>query len=109
MLKQSERSTIGGKGRREISEGRIVRLGLTVANWSEKWFPDSFVFAFMGVLIVFLLGIVGGESPLKLGSRRAEISGRQSLSRCKWRWYRRICGGVGSLGATRYCPACHNP
>jgi len=40
---------------------------LTFANWSEKWFPDSIVFAFLGVLIVFLSGMAGGESPWKLG------------------------------------------
>src|SRR5260370_35592260 len=49
------------------AEGRIARLGLALANWSEKWFPDPLVFAFLGVLVVYALGVVAGESPAKLG------------------------------------------
>jgi short-chain fatty acids transporter len=51
----------------QIAEGRIARLGLALAHWSEKWFPDPLVFAFLGVLVVYLLGIAAGESPSKLG------------------------------------------
>ena len=51
----------------EITEGRIARMGLALADWSEKWFPDPLVFAFLGVIVVYLLGIVAGESPTKLG------------------------------------------
>jgi short-chain fatty acids transporter len=51
----------------EISEGRIARLGLALANWSEKWFPDPLVFAFLGVVAVYLIGIFAGESPVQLG------------------------------------------
>ncbi len=49
------------------AEGRIARLGLALANWSEKWFPDPLVFAFLGVVVVYLLGIAAGESPAQLG------------------------------------------
>src|SRR6266852_2275176 len=49
------------------AEGRIARLGLALANWSEKWFPDPLVFAFLGVVVVYLLGIAAGESPVQLG------------------------------------------
>lgn len=48
------------------SERPIARFGLALTNWSEKWFPDPLVFAFVGVLIVFLIGTVSGEAPSKL-------------------------------------------
>jgi short-chain fatty acids transporter len=45
----------------------MARIGLAMARWSEKWFPDPLVFAFLGVVIVYFLGILAGESPTKLG------------------------------------------
>ena len=51
----------------ENADGRVARIGLALAEWSEKWFPDPLVFAFLGVLVVYALGIVAGESPAKLG------------------------------------------
>src|SRR6185312_9882876 len=48
-------------------DGRVARMGLALANWSERWFPDPLVFAFLGVLVVYALGIAAGESPAKLG------------------------------------------
>src|SRR6202521_6427100 len=50
-----------------ITDGRVARMGLALANWSEKWFPDPLVFAFLGVLVVYGLGIVAGETPIPLG------------------------------------------
>jgi short-chain fatty acids transporter len=47
-------------------EGGFVRLGLALANWSERWFPDALVFALLGIVIIFLFGIVLRESPAKL-------------------------------------------
>jgi short-chain fatty acids transporter len=47
-------------------ERRLVRVGLTLANWTEKWFPDPFVFALFGVVAVFVIGIAAGESPAAL-------------------------------------------
>jgi short-chain fatty acids transporter len=51
----------------QLADGRVARLGLALAQWSEKWFPDPLVFAFLGVVVVYLLGIAAGESPAKLG------------------------------------------
>src|SRR5665213_4371641 len=51
----------------QLADGRVARMGLALADWSEKWFPDPLVFAFLGVLVVYALGIVAGESPTKLG------------------------------------------
>lgn len=55
------------KGSSQITDGRLARMGLALAEWSEKWFPDPLVFAFLGVLVVYGLGILAGESPTQLG------------------------------------------
>ena len=47
-------------------EGTLVRCGLGLANWSERWFPDPLVFAFIGILVVFITGLLLRESPSKL-------------------------------------------
>ncbi len=46
--------------------GVLERFGLWLAEWSEKWFPDALVFALMGIVIVFIVGLLLGESPMKL-------------------------------------------
>ena len=50
----------------EGKENALERFGLGLAEWSEKWFPDAWVFALLGVVIVFLFGLLIGESPTKL-------------------------------------------
>ena len=47
-------------------EGTLVRFGLALANWSERWFPDPLVFAFIGIVAVFITGLLLRESPSKL-------------------------------------------
>ena len=47
-------------------EGALVRFGLALANWSERWFPDPLVFAFIGIVVVFVAGLLLRESPSKL-------------------------------------------
>lgn len=42
------------------SAGLFVRLGMTLADWSQKWFPDAFVFALVGLVIVFAAGLFAG-------------------------------------------------
>jgi short-chain fatty acids transporter len=44
----------------------LVSAGLALARWSGRWFPDPLVFAFLGVAIVFSVGMVAGESPYTL-------------------------------------------
>ena len=46
--------------------GGMERFGLALAQWSEKWFPDALVFALVGIVIVFIIGLLLGESPFKL-------------------------------------------
>ena len=48
------------------SEGGLIRLGLGLANWSERWFPDPLVFALLGIVIVFIVGLLLHQSPAKL-------------------------------------------
>jgi short-chain fatty acids transporter len=50
----------------EKQESVLERFGLALAAWSEKWFPDAWIFALLGVVIVFIFGILIGESPEKL-------------------------------------------
>jgi short-chain fatty acids transporter len=47
-------------------EQGLVRFGLGLANWSERWFPDPLVFALLGVVIVFIVGLLLHQSPSKL-------------------------------------------
>ncbi|HVE71187.1 MAG TPA: TIGR00366 family protein [Thermoanaerobaculia bacterium] len=44
----------------------LARLGSRIADLSERWFPDAFVFALAAVLVVFVFGLTLGESPAKL-------------------------------------------
>jgi short-chain fatty acids transporter len=52
--------------RAATSEGGLIRLGLGLANWSERWFPDPLVFALLGIVIVFVAGLLMHQSPAKL-------------------------------------------
>lgn len=49
-----------------ISEGAMARFGLALSNWSEKWFPDPLVFALAGIVVVFVIGLLLGQSPSEL-------------------------------------------
>jgi short-chain fatty acids transporter len=49
-----------------VADGPLVRFGLTLSNWSERWFPDPLVFAFAGVILVFLFGLCIGQKPANL-------------------------------------------
>ncbi len=55
-----------GKVAEVSKETTLERFGLGLANWSEKWFPDAWVFALLGIVIVFVFGLLIGESPDKL-------------------------------------------
>ncbi|HWF13165.1 MAG TPA: TIGR00366 family protein [Candidatus Acidoferrales bacterium] len=48
------------QGASEDSAGVFARLGMGLADWSQKWFPDAFVFALVGLIIVFVAGLFGG-------------------------------------------------
>jgi short-chain fatty acids transporter len=48
------------------SEAGLARVGVALAAWSERWFPDPLVFAFLGIVTVFLLAVATGERPLRV-------------------------------------------
>src|SRR5580692_1407831 len=51
-----QRSVVQG----EDSAGLFARWGMALADWSQKWFPDAFVFALVGLIVVFLAGLFAG-------------------------------------------------
>ncbi len=42
------------------SQNILQRFALKVSDWSEKWFPDSYIFALLGVVIVALAAMAIG-------------------------------------------------
>ncbi|MGA3089532.1 MAG: TIGR00366 family protein [Terriglobales bacterium] len=50
----------------ETQEPVLIRIGLALANWSERWFPDPLIFALLGIVVVFIVGLVLRQSPAKL-------------------------------------------
>lgn len=46
----------------EASDGVWARAGAALADWSELWFPDAFIFAMIAVIIVFAAGLFLGTS-----------------------------------------------
>jgi short-chain fatty acids transporter len=44
------------------SQNILQRFALKVSDWSEKWFPDSYIFALLGVVIVAIAAIGIGAS-----------------------------------------------
>src|SRR2546428_6088077 len=47
-------------------EPGAVRLGLAISDWTERWFPDAFIFALVGIVIVFVAGLLLGRSPAQM-------------------------------------------
>src|SRR5579863_10185165 len=47
-------------------ERGLVRVGLGLANWSERWFPDPLIFALLGIVVVFVVGLLLHQSPSQL-------------------------------------------
>lgn len=40
----------------------IARLGIRLADWSERWFPDSFIFALVALIIVLVAALFAGTA-----------------------------------------------
>ncbi|HEY0643374.1 MAG TPA: TIGR00366 family protein, partial [Nocardioides sp.] len=45
-------------------ERGLARLAQRSAAWTEKWFPDAYVFALAGVVLVSVAALVNGSSPV---------------------------------------------
>src|SRR6185312_6027096 len=54
----------GSRGMNATNEGRMARLALRSAAWSERWYPDAWVFAALGVVIVALAALAFGSTPV---------------------------------------------
>jgi len=48
------------------STAGLARLGMALADWAERWFPDAFVFALLAVIIVFAAGLFAGSNAHEL-------------------------------------------
>lgn len=44
----------------EKQQGIFERFALRISDWSEKWFPDSYIFALLGVIIVSVAALAIG-------------------------------------------------
>lgn len=44
-------------------EGPLARSALRCAAWAERWFPDAYVFAALGVIVVALAALAFGATP----------------------------------------------
>lgn len=47
----------------ELQESRSARFALRCSNWAERWFPDSYIFAAVAVLVVALGAMAMGATP----------------------------------------------
>jgi len=47
----------------QASANLLERFGLGLEGWSQKWFPDAFVFALVAIVVVYVFGLLIGESP----------------------------------------------
>ncbi len=51
----------------DSKEGLMARVGFVLADWSEKWFPDAYVFAVIAVAIVGVGALLMGRTPTQIG------------------------------------------
>lgn len=54
---QPDKSTV-----QEFTPSGIARLGMRLADWSERWFPDAFIFALVALIIVFIAALFAGAA-----------------------------------------------
>src|SRR6266404_2745388 len=57
------RSCAQKKGGRTDTQSWLTHLALRTCNWSERWFPDAYVFAVLAVVLVALVAMAAGASP----------------------------------------------
>ena len=47
----------------DVQERGLARFAQRIAGWTERWFPDAYVFALVGVVVVTLAALANGSSP----------------------------------------------
>ena len=50
----------------EEKPGLMSRWGANLADWSEKWFPDAYIFAVIAVVIVAAVALMLGRTPTEV-------------------------------------------
>ncbi len=48
--------------------GLMARCGMVLADWSERWFPDAYVFAAIAVAITCLAALLLGRAPSEVAN-----------------------------------------
>ena len=56
----------GGAGSESV--GPLARIGAALADWSERWFPDAYVFAAIAVMVVCVAALFMGRTPMQVGA-----------------------------------------
>lgn len=56
----------------QTRERGLARVAQALAAWTEKWFPDAYIFAAIGVVLVALLAIINGATPLAVATAFGE-------------------------------------
>ncbi len=49
-------------------QGFMARVGMALADWSEKWFPDAYVFAAIAVALVGAIALFLGRTPMQVAN-----------------------------------------
>jgi len=47
----------------DVQERGLARFAQRLAGWTERWFPDAYVFALIGIVVVAAAALVNGSSP----------------------------------------------
>jgi short-chain fatty acids transporter len=47
----------------DVQERGLARFAQRLAGWTEKWFPDAYVFALVGLVVVTLAALLNGSGP----------------------------------------------
>lgn len=53
---------LNGSAVQEPSPPRFARMGMALADWSERWFPDAFIFALVALVVVFVAALFAGAA-----------------------------------------------
>lgn len=50
--------------RHDSGERGLARVAQSLAGWTEKWFPDAYIFALVGVVVIAVAAMINGASPV---------------------------------------------
>ena len=50
-------------------QGYMARLALGFTTWAEKWFPDSFIFVAVALVIVAAGAMINGAGPMAVSKQ----------------------------------------